>query len=279
MRPSLESWLAELQRYPSSRMLLAASDPEHLAAELAGSDPWGETAALARAAAIAGTDPLRWLRHRLWCAARRARGARRDPLGVTVRGTEHVAETTGRGTVVVTPLTLDMQDALTVLPVMFPGRRCVVFGQDVGADDVPADVEVAEPGREARHILDVLASGGVYGTYGDFVYAGRATVDVELLGTRRAMSRGWAASAARHGTHLLPFVACRAEDGTIVADVAEPVQVSGRPRPEEIAPLLAALLEERILRAPEQWLLLPTLTFEASQAPAAAPAPSGVVPA
>ncbi|WP_125776152.1 hypothetical protein [Antribacter gilvus] len=278
MRPSLESWLAEAQREPLARILLATADPMSLAAALSASDPWGEARALARASAIGGADPLRWLQHRLWCATRRAQGADRSPLDVVVDGTAHLAETAGRPTVLVAPLMLDTQDAVDVLQAMFPDRRHILFGEDVSPGDVVGDVEVPEPGHEARHVLEVLADGGVYCTYGDFVYQGRSTVDVDLLGTRRAMSRGWAAVAARDGTMLLPLAARRGDDGGLVADLAEPVEVRGRPRPEQVAPLLAALLQERVLRAPEQWLLLPTLTFEASQAAPPNAGPTQPVP-
>lgn len=268
MRRSLERSLAALQADGAGRALLASTDPALVAHALAAADPYGEVAALVRAAALVGRDVRAddWIAHRLWCAQRRAQGPARPPLTVRVEGAHHLAETARHPTLLVTPMTLDTGDALAAVAALLPDRRVVVYGEGVTADDVASTaVEVAEPGHELPVILDVLGSGGAYCTYGDFAYAGHASLRVRLCGAERAMSRGWVHLAARDGTLLLPVVVLRDGPRSATAHVREAVLVRGAGDPRLVADLLAGLLEGLVRAAGAQWLLLPTLTYEATQ--------------
>lgn len=258
--------MAQLQRDPVGRLLLATMDEAEVARRIAATDPYGEGAALAEAGRLTGTDtaPLAWLEHRLWCAKRRALGPERTPLTVVLDGEEALAETEGRPTLLVPVLTLDTADAIDVLAHVVRDRPVVVFGEDVSRTDIAeSSVEVAEGDHEIRGVLDVLDRGGIYATYGDFVYEGRGSLPVTLFGRRRPMSRGWVGLAARDGTMILPVGIVR--DGDVArVRVEEPTLVSGGGDLSVLADYLARVMEDLIRPCPAQWLLLPTLTFESA---------------
>ena len=268
-RPSLERSLALLAADEVGRVLLAQAREDDVARALMAGDPYQDRAALTRAAALVGpdVDPQAWLAHRIWCAARRASGPARAPLSVRVTGADYLEETRGHATVLVSPMTLDTADALTVVEHLFPARRCVAFGEAMTGDEAATSrVELAAPGQELPHILDVLDADGVYCTYGDFAYQQRAAMTITLFGTPRAISRGWVHISARPDTMLLPITVVRDGLTDVTAHVTEPIVVRGTGDPQQLADLLADLLEQGIRRAGHQWLLLPTLTFHTAQA-------------
>jgi hypothetical protein len=268
MRPSLEGSLAALQSNDIGRVLLSSLDEVVVAGAIGAADPYGEMPALARAAAIVGShvDPLDWLAHRLWCAKRRAQADRRPELVMRLEGEGHLRETFGHPTVLVSPMTMDTADALDLIRRVLADRTLVVFGEDVSADDIAVEgIEVPEPGQEISHILEVLGRGGVYCTYGDFAYRGRAVVPISLFGRPRAMSRGWVRIAARAGTMLLPLVMLRDGGDRALVTCQEPTLVQGRGDLQLLAEHLAGHLQQGIEAAGAQWLLLPTLTYDAVQ--------------
>lgn len=166
-------------------------------------------------------------------------------------------------------------DAIAQLNVA--GRPCVVFGEDLdAASNVPSDrLEIVSgmSGATVRRILEVLDEGGILCTYPDFVYERRAAETIRLFGMDRPVSSGFISLASRNGTMLLPLV-CNREYDAVVVHIDEPVRVEnqgpteapGRTRARAvIGQVVGELLEGLIRRAPEQWLLLPTLTFESPE--------------
>jgi hypothetical protein len=267
-RHSLEHSLATLQSDEIGRMLLASIDTAAIAATVAERDPYGEMGKLVAAAALVGSDvdPGMWLMHRLWCAQRRAQGQHRPALAVRVEGGGYLRETTGYATVLVSPMTLDTADALSVIEQIFTDRSLVVFGEGMTQRDAgDARVVVAMAGHEIRQIIGVLARGGVYCTYGDFAYSGRASIQTSLFGVTRAMPRGWVRIAARNDTMLLPLVIVRDGAASTVVKIREPVIVRGTGELSLIADFLARQIEQGIECARAQWLLLPTLTYEVTR--------------
>jgi hypothetical protein len=151
-------------------------------------------------------------------------------------------------------------------------RRCIVFGEFFTAGPgAPDDFEIVSDMSllTVRRILTVLDEGGVLCTYPDFVYAERAATGMPLFGMRRPVSAGFLSLAARDGTMLVPVVCLREADSIHVL-IEEPVEVCAKGVERELARAVVAeavgvLLDRLICLAPEQWLLLPTLTFDAPQ--------------
>lgn len=250
---------------------------------VAATDPYGEGQAIVRAldvASASGGDAHRHVEHQLWCAWRQAAWTNglAEPLQIRAEGLEWLAETEGKPTLLVTPMTLAPGDAMNAIAQLNTARRpCVVFGEDIGTgDDVAGDrLEVVSgmSGATVRRILEVLAQGGVLCTYPDFVYEGRTAESIPLFDADRPVSSGFLSLAARHGTMLLPL-ACFREDEGVLVHVEEPVEVQADPTLDAagrgaaralVANAVGDLLEGLIRLAPEQWLLLPTLTFESPE--------------
>jgi hypothetical protein len=282
---SFQVALQELSFDPVLAPLLAGSSAaqvEELAATAATADPYREGQALARALEIAGgsKDLLApHLSHRLWCAWRQARwtcGSAR-PLEVEAVDVDWLHETASHPTVLVAPMTLATPDALHAVSALAPpGRPVIFFGEHM--DEAEAELlekpnMVTGMAREAvPRINEVLEQRGAFCTYADFVYDGRGAQQVDLFGTRRPISSGFLDLAARDDTMLLPLVALR-RDEAISVQFEEPLQISLADElaadrlaaRQQLAPVVAHALETLIARAPEQWLLLPTLTFEAPE--------------
>lgn len=242
-------------------------------------NPYQERAALARALRLAGgdaTDLLPHIEHQLWCAWREAGwniGAA-EPLPITVEGRAWLGETTGHATIVISPMTLASGDALSAISTLKDERPCIVFGERVAiqqAERIGVDAVDEESVGTVRRIRDVLGDGGMLCTYPDFVYAGHSTYPMELFGTMRPVASGFLSFASMRGAMLLP-VMCRRRDDEIVVSVDEPLYVQGGERHANrsharavIADAIAVILEGQIRRAPEQWRLLATLTFDSPQ--------------
>lgn len=271
MHPSLEASLSTLLGDPAGRQLLAAMDITTIANQLVAEDYYRDGAKMREAAQLVGADLGDWYYHRLWCAKREALGHRADALSFNVVGGEYRDETQGWPTILVTPMTLPMADALSVVSMLSERRETIVFGHEVYADDVPENrIDVADPrrGRAKPQIESVLDRGGIYCTYADFAYADVSTHQVPLFSRSRAMSTGWLKLAARHGTMLLPMLCRRINDTEINVEFAEPIHIesfSATPDIGAAAGLAVEILEEQIRLEPAQWLLLPTLAFESPQ--------------
>ncbi|MCI4062691.1 hypothetical protein MRQ36_08945 [Micromonospora sp. R77] len=280
---SLAAALQELSFDPLHARVLGDRGPaevDELAGWLAAGDPYRENRRIGQALAAVGGDSgpdavRRVLAHQLWCAWRQARwtaGAARPLPTTQVVGAEWLAETAGHPTVLVSPLTVPAPDALHAVAEVFGDRPLVAFGEDTSSAELPAGVRVpvvSEGSGALRRILATLADGGVLCTYPDFVYPGRGVEPVTLFGRRRPISAGFVSLAARPGTMLLPAVLHRRGD-RLVLRLEEPLLVGDRPADRASAraglrQVLADVLAALISRAPEQWLLLPTLTFDSPQ--------------
>jgi hypothetical protein len=243
-------------------------------------NPYHERAALVRALRLSGSDatePLPHIEHQLWCAWREAgwNGGAAEPLPITVEGKAWLAETTGHPTIVISPMTLASGDALCAIRMLKGERPCIVFGERVAiqqAERLGVDAVDEESVGTVRRIHDVLRDGGMLCTYPDFVYAGHSTFPMELFGTMRPVASGFLSFASMRGAMLLP-VMCRKRDNEIVVGVDEPLHVQGAGggyanrshARAAMADAVAAILESQIRRAPEQWRLLATLTFDSPQ--------------
>jgi len=281
---SLQSAIHALSFDPLlSRVCASAPWPQvaALGGWLARADPYREGAAIRRALAIASTgqpDPASWYEHQLWCAWRQSAwtAGQASPLPVRMQGLEWLAETRGRATLLVTPMTLSSADGLDMIRQLNGlDRPCIVFGEAfTGGPDAPEGLEVVGDMSPltVKRILAVLGEGGVLCTYPDFVYAERAVASMPLFGMRRPVSAGFLALAARDGTMLAPLVCLKEGDGVVV-HVEEPVEVQVGALGADarlavraaVADTIGALLEDLIRLAPEQWLLLPTLTFDSPE--------------
>lgn len=283
---SLQSVLHALS-FDAALARLFSSTPwesvEHLAEWVSANDPYGEEWAISRALGLTGSDspdPLPHIAHQLWCAHRQAAWTSdlAEPLPIRTDGLAHLAETEGHPTLLVTPMTLAPADALSAIARLNASERpCIVFGEDVDAGELAdagrLEIVSGMSGATVRRILEVLNEGGILCTYPDFVYDGRAAETLSLFGTRRPVSSGFISLAARHGTMLLPVLCMHEGDGVAVR-IDEPTLIEDHGRADatarstaraRVAGVIGELLEALIRRAPEQWLLLPTLTFESPE--------------
>lgn len=277
-----QSTLRALSFEPTLARLFATtewSQVEALAAWTDVRDPYGERKAIAWALTAMGIDddPSAHVRHQLWAAWRQAAwtcGAA-EQLQMTVAGREHLEETEGHPTLLVTAMTLATADAIDVIArVRRADRPCVVFGEEMDSYDASraADVEIVSglSGATVRRILEVLSADGILCTYPDFVYDHRSAESILLFGIERPIASGFVSLAGRDGTMLLPLLCRRGASDEIVVEIDEPIQVVSDPRDRHGARVLilaaiSTMLEEIVSRAAEQWLLLPTLTFESPQ--------------
>ncbi|MFH9575246.1 hypothetical protein [Streptomyces sp. NPDC017230] len=247
-------------------------------------DPYGELPSLRAALRLVdpgNDDPRAHIGHQLWCAWRQASwtaGAARPLPAVVTSGRHWLDETRGRPTVLVTPMTMTTADALHTFAAVFADRPVVAFGEGAvrryGAGLYVANGDAGS----IRDILGHLAAGGVLGTYADFVYDSRGAEPTTLFGRPRPLSSGFVAAASRPGTMLLPASMRPLGGERIAVDFDEPLLVQGTPRQTRVARegmrrLIARLVEGLIRRNPQQWLLLPTLTFDCPQLAQARPDP------
>lgn len=239
-------------------------------------DPYGELPSLRAALRLvdsATDDPRDHIGHQLWCAWRQASwtaGTARPLPAVVASGQHWLDETRGHPTVLVTPMAMTTADALHTFSAVFADRPVVAFGEgsvpQYGAELSVVNGDVGS----IRRVLRDLAAGGVLGTYADFVYAGRGAEPTTLFGCARPISSGFVAVASRPGTMLLPTVLGVSDSQQIAVEFDEPLLVQGTPRKarsawENMRELIAQILERLIRRNPQQWLLLPTLTFDCPQ--------------
>lgn len=293
-RQSLARSLRMLTLDPVGRSLLGGADAdalETLTAELVTGDTYGERAHLEAALARVGRpgEAYAFLRHLVWCGHREAawRAGRLDPAtmaaSLVIEGGEWARETEGHATVLVSPMTVALSDASWViahaLGRLAPERRVIVYGDglDAGSIGIPEiDARMAGDNRATlRAILEVLAAGGVFCTYADFVYQEREAVQIELFGVPRAISSAFVGMAARPNTMLLPCVLTRGDGDAIHCRFTEPTLVTCEPglhsteqrvwQHRSVAHLVGAILEALIAREPLQWQLLATLSFDSPQ--------------
>jgi hypothetical protein len=279
----LSDLLLQLRATPAGRRKLMTLDTEAEARRLCDDDPHGEGErmhlALERAGA-ASPDALRdWYRHLLGCMGREAAfievPAFYEPPLIKYEGARWLAETEGRPTMLVSPMTQALPDVMEVMSRLAETRPLVVYGESLSVETDPrlAMLSAGHGLQAVRRIARTLREGGVLCTYLDFLYDGHAGVPVTLFGQLRPLSSGYLSLAMRHGAHLLPAVMTFVEGVKRELRVSfdEPVAIpplygddAVRERPF-IARMIAGMLEALVARAPTQWLLLPTLSFDMPQ--------------
>jgi hypothetical protein len=264
---------------------ISDADIQRIARDVATADPFNERnhlrAALDLVAPERALDEAQAIEHQLWCACRESRwrsGALGRDLPLRVSNPHHLHETAGHPTIVIAPMTLRLGDASSTARRVFDGRSVIFYGEEVDSGSLGAGFDAAHVAGDGlagvRRIESVLRSGGVLCTYADFAYVGHATREMSLFGRPRPVASGLLTLAVRYGAMLLPMVALREGDG-IHAVIQEPIRLEGggaRLRGDDkqlamdtVARAIAESLEDSIRRAPQQWLLLATLTFEAPQ--------------
>lgn len=263
---------------------LAALDAPAISAvahAIATDDCYRERQFLARALRLTGaaeTDVYAVIEHQLWCAWRQARwatgriSAEELASSLKVEGGEWLAETDGKPTILIAPMTLCTWDAVeAVLHIARHGcapREIIFYGEEMGGRR--AQFVSGEDLSVLRRIARVLANGGMFCTYADFVYRGHAVLPVRMFGEARSMSAGFAHLLAQPDVYLLPCLLSRHGE-RIKAEISEPVVLENASESDGssfqtlAAQVVADILVELIRRAPEQWLLLPTLSFEAPE--------------
>jgi hypothetical protein len=254
------------------------ADVARIAEWLSADDPYRESDAVGNALTALGIGGSvhAHVEHQLWCAWREAAWTSRlaEPLAIRVTGEPWLAETAGYPTILITPMTLSVSDSLHAIASLRGGRSCVVFGEAVGHSSQTHGLEIVtgDTPAAARRIRAVLEDGGSLCTYVDFVYDGHAAETLELFGIRRPVSAGFVSLAARNNTMLLP-VLCLRESNEMTVQIDEPYLIKLESREplvraaarDEVTRVVGTTLERQLRVAREQWLLLPTLTFESPQ--------------
>ena len=265
--------------------LISNADIARIARDVVIADPFNERdhlrAAFDMIAPGKFLDAGRAIEHQLWCACREARwrsGTLGCELPLRVSNAHYLQETSGHPTIVIAPMTMRLGDASSTVRRVFAERPVIFYGEEVDSGTLGAGfdgAQVAGDGLTAvRRIESVLRSGGILCTYADFAYLGHAAREMTLFGRSRPVASGLLTLAVRFGAMLLPMVALRNGDGIHVV-VQEPIRLEGggpRLRGDDkqlamdaVAGAIAESLESLIRLAPQQWLLLATLTFEAPQ--------------
>jgi hypothetical protein len=263
-----------------------------ISTKLAQTDPYGDHSFLARSlekvSGKAGSVTLA-IEHQIWCMVREAQWAtgrltsKALQRRLVVEGEQWIKETEGFPTLIASPMTLGTLDAVNIsvcLRNRFGRKRPFLFYGE-GMDALTRTFPILEglfagSGADAtKRILRLLHENGVFATYPDFVYSGHAAIAVSLFGVERPMSAAFVALASRPGTMLLPCLQFR-HHGDIRIRFFEPANIefdgivhSREERTaiaQSVGNVLAGILEDLIRTAPEQWLLLPTLTCESPQA-------------
>ncbi len=292
---SFQTSVANLIADPFGRILLGSqqdTELRRLAYAIGQDDPYDTmerlSGALRLCGAANGVDGYDVLEHQIWCAWRTAlwQTGKLEVADVEgtlqVEGVQWLHETRDHPTVLVSPMTLSTHDVASILTLFSntEDRAFVVFGEDMKNDcpQIPDFARrVVSGGLDGmREIARILSVNGAFCTYPDFVYRGHLTLPVSLFGQVRPMSSSFAAIACQPGVMLLPSIALR--DGRALRikilepllmedDETSPDMLQNEPywKRSVVAQLVSTSLEGLIRIAPQQWLLINTLTHEAKQ--------------
>ncbi len=257
-------------------------DPRIGARHLLEKDPYNENKRMREALAYLGVNDIGalrdWYEHMLGCMKLEAAFLEQDglyqPPDIEYEGEAYLTETEGYPTLLISPMTQALPDAMEVMSSLSKIRPMIVYGESMSVSAHP-QLEYLSAGdglSAVRKIRKVLRNNGILCTYLDFVYQGHPGVPVQLFNRPRVLSRGFISLAARRGAMLLPvlMVAERGvrklrvlfEEPTLIPPLPESMLSQERPH---LAQSMADILEGLISRCPSQWLLLPTLSFEMPQ--------------
>jgi hypothetical protein len=286
MKGSFQESKARLLADPLAKRILASvceSELPKIACRIAEENPYKDFAFLRDALMLAGAASInicRVLEHHLWCVWREAQWATGqltpDELDsvIDIQGAEWLEETRGKPTILVAPMTLCTSDTLNCITLLanriFGSRPLIFYGENM--DEFSIQLASADGLDALRQILRVLSAGGVFCTYADFVYRGHSSVPVRMFSRERPMSAGFVYLATRPSVHLLPCSLTRHE-GRIKATLMQSFLLQSDANHDTgqsffaqvAAQVVASTLEGLIQCAPEQWLLLPTLTFDSPE--------------
>jgi hypothetical protein len=258
-----------------------------LALYVSENNPYGENSFLKKALNAAFPNRVYveedFIRHQLWCNWREAQWQNRrlnlNSTKLKVVNAHYCEETEGHPTLLVSPMTTAVSDALLLLKHLHNDRPVILYGQDIESIQLSNDIDpswIAGDGLQAlKRIQNTLSANGVLCTYPDFVYSGHASCPMPFMGTYRALASGYASLASkRHNeanTMLLPCVLLHENEDEIVVHFEEPIEIDDQGdipksyRQTAIVGLIGSILEDLIQLAGPQWLLLPTLTYSSPQ--------------
>nr|WP_255492614.1 hypothetical protein [Luteimonas sp. RC10] len=119
-----------------------------------------------------------------------------------------------------------------------------------------------------KQIMDVLAHGGVFCTYPDFVYRGRGALPYAMFGRPRSMASAMLSIAMKTRAVLLP-AQCRLTVDQISIEVDEPLAIDAGVKGAEglrfLTDAVGGILEQQISANPSAWLLLNSLVAASPQ--------------
>jgi hypothetical protein len=283
---SLRCWLEQ----PEGRAFLQALNDKKMRSfsdKIMREDTYGDLQLLETTIHSIWDEPSAqpFIEHNLWCAHREAiyrtcgRDAAWDGWKLDIDGIDSLLQTAEQPTIVISPMTLCTDDAmesiLTVLRQQQPNRKIICYGEDMDSylkrKPEQRSIFAEDNVSGIRKILQVLREGGVFLTYPDFVYRQHNAVKGKLFGLPRAFSAGLLKIAMHSDALFLPALSRRQPDGIEIrffGSVARPANAAAsaldRSLQEQVLVTVAGrLLEALILQVPNQWRLLPTLSYNA----------------
>lgn len=288
-RQDLEKTLRQYLEDPRGRQWLQSLDETGIravAGKLIRENPYGDIGLLSKTIeGVWGKDLLsEFIEHAVWCAHREAihrsnvNGIAQPQINFTARGIEHLHETSGQPTIIISPMTLCTDDAVdgivTVLKQHQPGRKIIFYGEHMESylqrRPEYSSLFASDNVVGIKKILSVLHDGGLFLTYPDFVYNAHGAIETELFGRPRSVSSGLLKIAARTNAIFLP-AAIKHITGSIefcffdgVPQPESPAAYAGF-REQVLAIVISKLLEGLIDQVQGQWRLLPTLSQEAAE--------------
>jgi lauroyl/myristoyl acyltransferase len=226
-----------------------------------------------------------FIAHSLWCAHReamtRATQNTIENIAFDFIGVENLLATNNKPVIVISPMTLCTEDAIkaimTAIEKFQPNRKFICYGEDMNnfldrnpacysffADDTVSGI---------RKILEVLKKGGIFFTYPDFVYNTHNSFHGELFGVPRTYSAGLIKIALHSQAILLPTIT-KHNSEKIEITFFESIQLTLPAKDKDqsksfheqiLTRVIGKILEALILKVPNQWRLLPTLTHEVEE--------------
>lgn len=221
--------------------------------------------------------------HIIWCAHRDACYVKpfvQEDFEMTlnVKGTEHLTSIKDKPVIVICPMTMPTGDALKFVTKLsqkyLNDKEVVVYGENMSPylkRNPHLKSYFAEENLSGiKKIKRVLKNNGCFFTYADFVYDSHAAMTGTIFGIKRPFSQGLISIALSSKSILMPMLFLR-KGKQIDLSVHQPVMQNTFERdaalPHKIKEqilcvVIAKILEGLIVKATNQWRLLPTLTHE-----------------
>jgi lauroyl/myristoyl acyltransferase len=164
--------------------------------------------------------------------------------------------------------------ALHALKRFQPNRKIVIYGEDMevycAAHPEYQELFAQNTIHGMKKILSILDEGGIFITYPDFTYKQHLTVAGTLFGIERAFSSSFLKILLKSKAVLLPMTATRLKSALqmhFYAPILYNTNEEYENLPTEIkikilCTLISKIIEGLILKVPNQWRLLPTLSHE-----------------